>query len=228
MNAPRERLLALDAMRGLVMVLMAIDHASEEFNAGRLMTDTVLFYKAGTVLDPAQFFTRWLTHLCAPTFVFLAGTALAISAASRASTDSPGQIDRHIATRGVVLIVIEFAWMSWVMMGPGKYLFQVMWALGSSLLLMVGLRRLPPVALLALGLSIVLGGELLVGLGLSLGWNQHLVPAALLTAGRFDGVVAAYPTLSWLALMCLGWAFGEQLQRWNGKAWELFGKVYGR
>src|ERR1700678_3711084 len=74
------RLAAVDALRGLVMVLMTLDHASGAFNGGRLMTDAPFSYHPGQALDPAQFFTRWVTHLCAPTFVFLAGLSLSISA----------------------------------------------------------------------------------------------------------------------------------------------------
>src|SRR5262249_58985563 len=65
------------------MVLMTIDHASGAFNAGRLTTDIAVMYHPGMPLPPAQFFTRWITHLCAPTFVFLAGAALALSVEKR-------------------------------------------------------------------------------------------------------------------------------------------------
>jgi uncharacterized membrane protein len=78
-----ERVAALDWMRGLVMVLMSLDHASEMFNAGRVVTDAVFIYKPGTPLPVAQFLVRWITHLCAPTFVFLAGTSLALSVERR-------------------------------------------------------------------------------------------------------------------------------------------------
>ena len=63
-----ERLLALDLMRGLVMVLMAIDHSSDAFNAGRVFTDSVAFYRPGTALPTAQFLVRWITHCARPRF----------------------------------------------------------------------------------------------------------------------------------------------------------------
>jgi len=78
-DAGQRRLPALDWLRGLVMVLMALDHGSGTFNAGRLVTDSSVLYRPGTPLPAAQFFTRWVTHVCAPAFVFLAGTALALS-----------------------------------------------------------------------------------------------------------------------------------------------------
>ena len=78
------RLAYIDWMRGLVMILMTVDHASDAFNSGRLMTDTVAAYH-GQFLPAAQFLTRWITHLCAPTFVFLAGASLALSVAKRSA-----------------------------------------------------------------------------------------------------------------------------------------------
>ena len=74
-----KRIPAIDWMRGIVMILMATDHASSAFNSGRPVTDSVLLYDPSVPLDAVQFFYRWLSHLCAPTFLFLAGTALALS-----------------------------------------------------------------------------------------------------------------------------------------------------
>src|SRR5262245_25298873 len=92
--APAGRLAALDWMRGLVMVLMAIDHASEAFNAGRVFSDSAWMHRPGTPLPAAQFLTRWITHLCAPTFVFLAGASIALSAERRlAKGESARSID---------------------------------------------------------------------------------------------------------------------------------------
>ena len=65
-DAGQRRLPALDWLRGLVMVLMALDHTSGTFNAGRLVTDSSVLYRPGTPLPAAQFFTRWVTHVCAP------------------------------------------------------------------------------------------------------------------------------------------------------------------
>src|SRR5215468_11114549 len=78
------RIAALDWMRGLVMVLMVIDHASMAFDGNHVAEDSALYGDASKMALPgSEFFTRWITHLCAPTFVFLAGTALALSAERR-------------------------------------------------------------------------------------------------------------------------------------------------
>ena len=72
------RLVALDLLRGLAMVLMVIDHSDVAWNAGHLNSDSVAMHTAGAELPTAAFLTRWLSHLCAPTFLFLAGTSLAL------------------------------------------------------------------------------------------------------------------------------------------------------
>ena len=88
------RLAALDWMRGLVMVLMAVDHSSKVFNAGRLVSDSFFTYRPGTPLPVLQFLTRFITHLCAPTFVFLAGSGLAFTVHRQvARGESPWSID---------------------------------------------------------------------------------------------------------------------------------------
>src|SRR5215813_1527463 len=93
----RSRLLPVDWLRGLVMVLMTVDHASASFNAGRLFGDSAKTWVPWTPLPAAQFFTRWVTHLCAPTFLFLSGTSLALSTASRSARGiPPPAIDRHL------------------------------------------------------------------------------------------------------------------------------------
>jgi uncharacterized membrane protein len=206
------RLPPLDWLRGLVMVVMAIDHASGVFNAGRLMTDGVVLYRPGTALPPAQFLTRWMTHLCAPTFVFLAGTALALSTERRrARGASSVAIDRFILTRGLLIAALDPLWMSWVF-APGQILLQVLYAIGGSMIAMVGLRRLDARWLAGIALLLVVGGEALTGLALLATGGEPTLPAALLlTGGQLGWLIVAYPLVPWLAMMMLGWSFGRVL-----------------
>jgi uncharacterized membrane protein len=217
MQSPTARLPALDVMRGLVMIIMTVDHASEAFNRGRIFTDATFLYTPGTPLPLAQFLTRWITHLCAPTFVLLAGTALALSTASRMRRgDAPLAIDRHLATRGVILIALDLVWMSPVFMGPGNLLLQVLFAIGASFLCMIPLRRLGDGALLAVGLGLAVSDELLVGAAAATG-TMGSVPVALFASGGSfaDGrFVVGYPFLPWLGIMCVGWVFGRKLMEW--------------
>ena len=98
------------------------------------------------------------------------------------------------------------------MFAPGRVLFQVLYAIGGSLVLMVPLRRLSDRALLGTALVLVLGGEALTGVGLALvGGTPTLPLALLLTGGDFGRVIVAYPLLPWLAIMLLGWCFGRFL-----------------
>jgi uncharacterized membrane protein len=223
--APRRsaipRLPAIDLLRGFVMVLMAIDHASNDLNGGRFFSDGVLFWKPGTPIPAAQFMTRWITHLCAPTFVLLAGAALAMSVeARRRKGESAGAIDRHIAVRGALIVLFEVAWMSFAMRDPGKFLFQVLYAIGGSLVAMTALRRLGDRALLALGLVIVFGIEAAIGGLIALGLERHFVSSLLFVPGFFfeNRLIIAYPLLPWLGIMCLGWVLGRRLVSWEADA----------
>jgi uncharacterized membrane protein len=201
-------------MRGLVMVLMALDHSSESFNAGRLFTDGAFVYRPGTPLPAAQFLTRWVTHLCAPTFVFLAGSSLALQIDRRISSgESAWAIDRDLVSRGIVIAAFEL-WVSWFWMPPGRWLLQVLYAIGTSFLCMVPLRRLPTAVLVCIAVGVLSLTEKVTAV---LGWGPpHATPllaSLLLVPGRRAGVIVGYPTLPWLAIMLLGWAFGRLLVR---------------
>ncbi len=216
--APRPpRLPAIDILRGLVMVVMTIDHSSDIFNAGRLFTDSVGLWTPGSPLPLAQFLTRWITHLCAPTFVLLAGTALALSTAGRMRRgESPASIDRHIAIRGALLVALDPLWMGLGLVGPGVVLLQVLYAIGGSLLAMTLLRRLSDRALLVVGLSFAILDEPLL-MALSALHVERTVPAALLAGtGVFLGghFIVGYSLFPWLGIMCAGWALGRRLLVW--------------
>jgi len=208
------RLPAVDAMRGVVMILMTVDHASHAFNAGRYVTDSMAFYKPGSVIPAAQFLVRWITHLCAPTFVFLAGLALAFSIARKQSSGVPAQrIDTDLILRGLFIMALDPLWMS-LGFGGGTVL-QVLYAIGGGLCGMAVLYRLRTGALLVVGLALVVGCEALAGLAVWLGDGQHAGPiGALLATGGRLGTFAfvLYPLLPWLAYMILGFGCGRLLE----------------
>jgi uncharacterized membrane protein len=223
MTEPKERLVAIDWLRGFVMMVMAVDHASVIFNAGRTAIDSpypidAFFEPAwipGTPLPAAQFFTRWITHLCAPTFVFLSGTSLALSTASRSARGiSAVAIDRHLVARGLVLIALDALWIAALpSLAIGHYVLalQVLFAIGTSLCAIALLRHLPAGALVALALAWLAGGELVTRALAPVGESAHGLSAALLAPGRAGPAGIAYPVLGWLAMMMLGWAFGLHL-----------------
>ena len=204
------RLPALDWMRGLVMVLMAIDHSSDAYNAGRLFTDAARFWHVGSPLPAAQFVTRWITHICAPTFLFLAGTGLAFTVSRQvASGDRPGAIDKYIVVRGLIIAAFEL-WIALTVASDGKIIFQVLWGIGSAYVLMAPLRRLGDGAALALGLLLIATGELLVSVA---GPDPALPIKLAVTGGVYGRLLIAYPTIHWLAILLLGWWWGRRLVR---------------
>ena len=209
------RLPAIDTMRGIVMVLMAMDHASHAFNAGRYARDSIAWYRPGSEIPAAQFLTRWVTHLCAPTFLFLAGFVLVLSVARRqARGDRERTIDKDIFIRGIFILLLDPFWMSFGF-GEGT-IFQVLYAIGAGFCCMVLLRRLGMVILLFIGLGLFLFGEALAEPALWAGGGQRPGPigALLVTGfGTVKGVFVLYPLLPWLAYMIFGWVAGKFMLR---------------
>jgi uncharacterized membrane protein len=225
MTESSRRVLALDQMRGLVMILMTIDHASEWLNKGRFVTDASWFWKPGTPIPGDQFLLRWITHLCAPTFVFLAGVGIALSTQKRkAQGDSDAAIDRTLFLRGLFILALELFWMTPAMMKGKGILLQVLYAIGVSMMLMVPLRRVPARALGIGALVFFAVSELLVGLTMmaSGGESPSLLAALTFTGGMFPlelgpltRLIAAYPFVHWLAIMALGYACAGFFARSN-------------
>jgi uncharacterized membrane protein len=214
----------LDLARGLAVLLMTIDHASKVFNASRLNTDSALRWAPGSPLPPDQFLTRWITHFCAPAFVFLAGVALALSTERRLRrSDRPAVVDGHLRKRGLILLALELVWMSPAMLAPGHILLQVLFVLGGSIIAMSWLRRLSDRVLLVTGIGIIVLGEAGARALAALHLDGTVAAAILLLSGRFaDGwFVVAYPLIPWLAVMMIGWVFGRRLLRWQGEGRDV-------
>ncbi len=206
------RIAAIDWMRGLVMVLMVLDHASMAYDGKHLDEDSALYANAGSMALPGgEFFTRWITHLCAPTFVFLAGTALAVSVERRvAQGASAWAIDKAILIRGAIIALLDPTVIS---LGSGRWTFQVLFAIGLAMVCMAPLRHLPSWALLALGLGWMALGEIPT----SWAWQPpgSASPLAAFTVATYgsEAMIIKYPLLPWLAMMVLGWVFGRNMAR---------------
>jgi len=207
------RVASIDWMRGFVMVLMTIDHASMAFDAHHIDNDSAMYANAvSTALPAAEFFTRWMTHLCAPTFVFLMGTSLAISVERRVVKGANAwDIDRGMLTRGLIIALLDLTIVS---LGSAHWNFGVLYAIGLSMICMVPLRRLPTWALLVSGIGWMVLGELITGRFWTPPGNSS-VPAAL-TVATYGGnlLVIKYPVIPWLAISILGWIFGRHLIRY--------------
>lgn len=209
------RIAAFDWMRGWVMVLMVVDHSSMAYDASHLSEDSAMYPQAATMALPtAEFLTRWVTHLCAPTFIFLAGTALALSIERRVAAGvNAWEIDRAILVRGAIIALLDPTIVS---LGSGRWTFQVLFAIGISMMLMAPLRRLPSWALFAVGFGWIVLGELPT----SLVWHPpgSSSPGAAFSMATYgsNDLVIKYPVFPWLAMMMLGWVFGRHVVRFNG------------
>jgi uncharacterized membrane protein len=204
------RVASIDWMRGFVMVLMTIDHASMAFDAHHIDNDSALYANALTTpLPAAEFFTRWMTHLCAPTFVFLMGASLAISVERRVVKGANAwDIDRGMLIRGLIIALLDLTLVS---LGSAHWNFGVLYAIGLSMICMVPLRRLPTWALLVLGIGWMALGELVTARVWTPPGNAS-IPAALTVAEYSSNLlVIKYPVVPWLAISILGWVFGRHL-----------------
>jgi uncharacterized membrane protein len=202
------RIRAIDWLRGLVIALMTVDHSGTIFDAAHMHGDNAVRWVVGSPLPPGEFLTRWVTHLCAPVFVLLAGASLALSAEKRKG--QPGQT-RFIITRGLFIMALDPLWMS---LGFAKYdriVFQVLYALGLSMVCMAGLRKLSSGVLLSGAVTIAVLHEL------SDFWHPveqplHAAWAYLFIGGPvFIRTVCAYPLVPWLSVMMAGWVLGRWL-----------------
>lgn len=230
----RPRLDGLDLLRGLVMVIMALDHARDWFSP--TLTAGGQFLQPESLDDPplALFLTRWVTHFCAPVFVFLAGVGAWLHGSRPGRT--PAQVSRFLATRGLWLILLEvtvvfFAWDFQI--GQGFLFIQVLWAIGASFVLLALLCHLPRSLVLALGLLLVCGHNLLDGTTLEAqAWAQRSppydsgppggglqlymllhVPGLVFLPGLGTATWVGYPLLPWLGVLCVGWGAGPLFQR---------------
>lgn len=214
-TASAARLRAIDWLRGIVMILMAVDHASAIYNGERIANDNAVMHVVGSALPPEQFFTRWITHLCAPAFVLLAGTSIALAGARAHGQQERRAFDRHLLVRGVVLVGLDAVYMSGL---SGALLMQVLYALGVGMIALAGLRRLDPRVMLALALAWLLVGEWVTALVWTAAGNEW--PWTALLVGYWKGELGTllYPALPWLAIMLLGHVLGVHMVRWHAGA----------
>jgi uncharacterized membrane protein len=194
------RLDAIDMLRGLVIAIMVLDHARDYFH---------FYAERFDPTDPAQtwpllFATRWVTHLCATTFVFLAGVSIFFQ---KANGKVGGDLSLFLVKRGLWLILLEATVISFGFnFGEPFVFFQVIWAIGASMICMSLIARLPARWVLALGLAVLLLYPLAVpataGASGALGVLRTLAIAPGMIAGT--PILAFYAFVPWLAVMCLG------------------------
>jgi uncharacterized membrane protein len=205
------RLPFIDFARGIAMVLMAWDHASLFWNPGHQGSEGLMGMRP-PFESMTQFLLRFVTHFAAPTFVFLAGTSLALSTGKRlARGQSQVGISLHLVIRGLLLLAFELAIITPAFELPLLY-FGVLACIGLCLILFGALRFLPWPLILALSLAAILGQPFLtlrfIPAGPAAPLGHYL--RVILFEPRWDlpPYVGLYPLIPWLGVMGLGWCFG--------------------
>lgn len=198
------RIDAIDILRGLVMVVMALDHTRDFFTHLRFEPENLA--RTWTAL----FLTRWATHFCAPLFFFLAGTGAFFYGRRRTS----GQLSRFLWTRGLWLVVVEFTIVgaAWTFQIPFGF-FGVIWALGASMVVMAAAVRLPVKWLGALSVLMIVGHNLLDGIRPEQFGRWAWVWTLLHVRGPVElpfhvPQFVLFQIIPWVGVMGAGYAFG--------------------
>lgn len=216
----RQRIRAIDFLRGVVMMIMLIDHVRDFAHAGALQSDPT---------DPATttvavFFTRWITHYCAPTFVFLSGVSIYLQ---KLNGKSNSELSRFLLTRGLWLIFLEFTVVRFSLVFNLDYSFaglgQVIWVIGVSMIVMAAMIYLPVKVVGAVGLAMIVLHNLLDGIQVppqiafagtpppdlsQIIWIIFHQPGIVSLLGGASQIFFAYPLLPWVGVMMAGYALG--------------------
>lgn len=198
------RIESIDVVRGLLMVLMALDHARDYFSSAPVNpADPIHSW-------PALFITRWVTHLCAPGFILLAGTSVYLQRQRK----SAATLTRFLLTRGLWLIfleitVVSFGWS----FGFGMPILQVIWVIGASMIVVAGLQWLPLPAVGLFAAITILGADLLdhihaANLGNWADAWEIFHERGLLTFHAHPIALYGYPLIPWVGVMALGYCVG--------------------
>lgn len=216
------RIDSIDLLRGIVMVIMMLDHTRDFVHYAALQFDPTDLRST----NPALFLTRWITHFCAPVFVFLAGTGSYLQLA-RGKTKT--ELSRFLISRGLWLIVLEFTVVRFGFTFSLDYRFlgamQVIWVIGVSMIILGGLIYLPVRVIAGFGIAMIALHHLVDGFQVESwggpgapvpGWGASLwiilhQPFNALPILGFPAPVifVIYPLIPWIGVMAVGYAFGE-------------------
>jgi uncharacterized membrane protein len=202
------RIHSIDLLRGIVIIIMALDHVRDYFHADNFLYDPTDFSHT----TPVVFFTRWITHFCAPVFMFLSGT----SAFFVGERKTKKHLSTFLLTRGLWLMLLEltvvnFAWR----FNPAFPFFglAVIWALGCCMVILAALIHLPKQIILIIGLLILCMHNMLDDIHATGDSWKDILWAELHERKRFTiaghVVATGYPLLAWIGIMSLGYCFGQ-------------------
>ena len=203
------RIESIDLLRGVVMVIMALDHVRDYFHLGALVGDPTDL----ETTTPFLFFTRFITHYCAPIFVFLAGTSAMLYGKNKTKVE----LFKFLFSRGVWLIFIEVVVMNFLWWFDISFEFinlQVIWAIGLSMVALSVIIMLPKKIILVIGVLLVFGHNLLDGI-IAEGSSLSSILWYILHQQKFlqispDHMIAFYyPIIPWIGVIVLGYCFGS-------------------
>jgi len=217
---PTRRIDSIDLLRGIVMVIMMLDHTRDFVHNAALQFDPLDLSRTNVWL----FFTRWITHFCAPVFVFLAGTGIYFQFMRG---KGKGDMSRFLLTRGLWLIFLEFTVVRFGIffnVNPQFVGFlQVIWVIGASMVIMAAIVHLPLSVVGTFGVLLIAlhnmldrfvvpgSGGPIPGLGVKLGMLLHQ-PGPFPVGSPDHLLFVAYPLIPWVGVMAAGYAFGELYQ----------------
>jgi uncharacterized membrane protein len=203
------RVPAIDLLRGLIMVVMALDHTRDYFHADAFLYNPTDLSQS----SPALFLTRWITHFCAPGFLFLSG----LSAYLKRSRTSRKELSRYLLTRGLWLMVLDVVVLKFGLFFnfyPDYQLLSILWLIGGCMTMLAGLIYLRYWSIVVIAFVIIFAHNLTDGISAP-GEPFAYVPWVLFWAGGMiplpNGwiIYASYPFIPWLGIMMLGYAAGS-------------------
>lgn len=217
---------SIDIVRGIVMIIMALDHVRDLMHVDAITQSPTDL----ATTTPWLFFTRWITHLCAPIFVFLAGTSVYLSLKSK---NNVSEVRQHLIKRGFWLLFLEFTVVNFGLffdIGFHTLLFEVIATIGLGFIILGLLLKIPSKQLGITGLIIIFCHNLLPLIPFSEGSIVKAVltpffsPAAIpLFAGKV--FVMGYPPIPWLGIMLTGFGFGRYFEMENDQRKKHFIKL---
>ncbi|WP_426210092.1 DUF1624 domain-containing protein [Pseudomonas sp. TWR2-1-1] len=209
-----QRLPSIDALRGLVILFMLLDHVRETFFLHRQVADPMSIDST----EPLLFLSRTLAHLCAPVFVLLTGLSAYLYGEKY---QGKRDVSAFLFKRGLFLVVLEltlvnFAWT--FQLPPSVIYLQVIWAIGLSMIALAALVWLPRPVLLLLAIGIIAGHNLLDTLHFAAGSALHVPWAILHDRGWIEfsdslRLRTSYPVLPWIGVIALGYCIGPWFAR---------------
>ena len=202
------RIVSIGVLRGLVMALMALDHTRDFFGTGG--------FNPRDVMEPALFLTRWVTHFCAPTFIFLAGLSAFLYGRGR----SAGELSRFLLIRGFWLILIDFTLIKFgwrFEVDLYRLTAGVIFVIGASMVALAALVWLPRWAIAAVALIMLAGHNLLDSVRADeLGeasWAWHVLhEPGVVPLGDGVSLYVLYPLIPWIGVMAAGYLLGPVMQ----------------